>query len=226
MYLVIAEYEWQLLKGPTMFANSSLKRCLLHMKLTPKLLFVKRLLITLVLSFLLLSCASTKTETLDQQHPLLGKIYQPALHRFIDEKEMSDIIKLSDVMFIGEAHDNLEHHQKQAQFIQNYLSNGQSGTVAVEMITDTQFAAMSLLQPRNADQLIQVLNQEETGWKYETFYKGVFQSIYENGYKMSAANLNHNLIRSIVRQGDAEIPEPITSIVEHVELGQQKLANI
>jgi len=185
-----------------------------------------RLFVILLISVLLLSCATTNTETLHQQHPLLGRIYQPNQHRFIDESEMTSVIKSSDALFIGEAHDNLEHHQKQAQIIRQFLSKGQSGIVAIEMITNTQFDEIMREKPKDVDHLIQVLNQEEIGWKYETFYKVVFQSIYENGYEMSAGNLNRDWIRNIVRQGESEIPKPIKAIIEHVELGKQNLSNI
>lgn len=51
-------------------------------------------------------------------HPLTGKIWDMASHRNIDEADLIDRVNHSDVVLLGETHDNTLHHEYQQKLLQ------------------------------------------------------------------------------------------------------------
>ena len=177
--------------------------------------------VSILCILLLAACDASKSGMLRSDNPLQGKIYQTAHNRFIDNTELTQILQTSDVLLVGETHDNPEHHQIEANIMTHYLAQGQSGLVALEMVTDTQLENVLRDRPQDASQLIAVLKQEGDGWEYDKYYKAVFQAMYDAGFMLTAANLNRKNIAAIVMQDDSKVPANIKSIIEHVSLSAE-----
>jgi len=175
---------------------------------------------------ILTSCANSQTAMQHDKNSLVGKIYIPAENRFIDAAQLNDIVRSTSVMLIGETHDNVEHHQKQVDLIKLYLAKGQTGLAALEMVTDTQMENVLRQQPQDAPSLIKVLGKEGEGWEYKKYYENVFQSLYDHGFMITAANLNRSSIAAIMMQGAAEVPKAIKDIVAQVKLNDDDSASL
>jgi len=196
------------------------------MKINTIIPALRKLIVFLAVSVALQSCDFNKPDMIQNNNSLNGKIYQPAQNRFVDTEAFFKQLQSSDTVLVGETHDNPEHHQRQIDIIKRYLAKGETGLVALEMVTDTQMESILKDQPNDADSLIKVLTRETNGWEYEKYYKDVFQSLYDSGYMMTAANLNRNIMIGIVTQGDSAIPENIRAIVSHVSLDEEKTTSL
>lgn len=158
--------------------------------------------------------------------PLLGKIYHPASGKFIEPEVFYQKIKDSKILLLGETHDNIAHHRGQSEIIKRYVAPGQTALVGLEMITDTQAERMLRARPTNASQLISVLGEEGKGWEYDRYYKIVFQTLFDKGYMITAANLDRKLIADISMHGESAIPQEIHNILQQVPLSEENKKNL
>jgi len=191
-----------------------------------KLIIDYKLSVLLLVFLSLSACDFSKPSLIKSENPLLGKLYQTSSQKFIDQEQFASLLQNTNILLIGETHDNPEHHNKQVEILMHYLAHGQTGLVALEMVTDTQMEKILKDKPNDATSLISVLNQEGDGWEYDKYYKGVFEAIYKAGYMITAANFNRKTMSAIVMEGDTGIPSEIKSIVEHVPLNEENNASL
>jgi len=197
------------------------------MKTKRKLLNTGYSIGVLAISLSVVSCKHiTDSEFVQRDNPLLGKIYQPEQSQFIDESTLTALVQAADVVLVGETHDNPEHHQRQIDIIKRVFTQGQTGLVALEMVTDTQMEFVLKDRPADASGLITSLKKEDDGWEYNKLYKDVFQAIYDSGAMVTSANLNRKTMVSIVMQGDDAIPPTIRSLLDQVALDEENSASL
>ena len=148
-------------------------------------------------------------------HPLVDRIYQVKSASFIDEERLKKRIVEADYLLLGELHDNRVHHRHQAWVIKQLALAGRDAGIAYEMIYKEQGKRLQGLQINSADQLIEILNQTQTGWDYETQYRPLFVETLAAGYPIVAANLDRKKLMELLKQGEDRLPVEYRRILDN-----------
>jgi uncharacterized iron-regulated protein len=143
--------------------------------------------------------------SLGAQHPLAGRIYQVASHRFVDQATMLADLGGADFVLLGERHDNLDHHRLQAGLTRALeASSTRPRVVAFEMIpSDRQLAVVEHRQVRPGDAagLGAALDWPALGWPEWSLYQPIAQAALDSGAEIVAADLSRAQTDAVFRQG-------------------------
>jgi uncharacterized iron-regulated protein len=131
--------------------------------------------------------------------------------------QLMEDLRPSQVIFVGESHDQREHHQAQVRILQALIKEGKDVVVAMEMFQRTQ-------QPILDRWSQGVLTEEdflkevrwETTWGIDyLFYKGILDLVREHHLKVLGLNVPKELSRKVARAGiDNLSPEDRNSLPE------------
>ncbi len=151
----------------------------------------------------LISVFSHAQEAKMRTHPLLGKIINSQAN-FVDQPTAFDLVRQARYVFIGEKHDNPEHHHLEKRLIQERFK-GQSvalqGRVVFEMLDSSHEQAISKLKTDDSlEQMKSVLNWPEKGsWDWST-YAPLFQEALKNS-ALAAGNIDRAFISAVYKDG-------------------------
>ncbi len=154
-----------------------------------------------------LSLTACQSFNATDQHPLIDKIWSVTEQKYISIDTLNAQFLQAEAVLLGETHDNIRHHQLQAQVIDELVKNHRRPTVAFEMLDQNQQDSIAQFQKEHAgsqdktDALARVINWEQSGWPEWSYYRPVFHSVMENNLPIVAANLNIKLIRKVIKQG-------------------------
>lgn len=182
-------------------------------------------LIVAALVALLPACSTTEKRSkpydlIDNDHPLTGKIWSVRDQRVVDQQQLKESILRSQYILLGETHDNQEHHKHQQWIIDTVIKNRDSVGVAFEMISTSQAElikkeATKSGKPLDADKLIDLLNQEKSGWQYRLYYKSIFDSVLNAGLPLHPANLDRDKLLKLLRSGEDKLPANIKTQLDN-----------
>ncbi len=163
-----------------------------------------RYLSTFILIFLSACTSGIKSSVSD--HPLLNRIWSVNEQKFISQKLFRQQLLSSDIVLLGETHDNKEHHQLQANAIYEFVKNNQSPAVAFEMLNQNQQESIHNFQTKNnnseniTDDFARTVAWDKSGWPNWSYYRPVFEQTLKNNLPVIAANLEHQQIRKVIKQ--------------------------
>ncbi|NWG02118.1 MAG: ChaN family lipoprotein [Syntrophaceae bacterium] len=109
----------------------------------------------------------------------------------------------SRVIFVGESHDQIEHHQIQLKLIQNLVTKGKNVVIAMEMFERRH---QSVLDQWNQGLLTEEKFLREVQWEttwgmdYE-LYKGILDQAKHSHLKVLGMNLQRDLVRKVAQNG-------------------------
>ncbi|MBY0574666.1 MAG: ChaN family lipoprotein [Undibacterium sp.] len=136
-----------------------------------------------------------------RQHPLLGQILR-ADGSAIDAATLFTLLAQADYVFVGEKHDNLDHHQLEKILLQARLKARPDSAVVFEMLDDTQTAAITTLTAKDTLENIKTkLHWPEKGWDFVT-YGPLFQLSLQKG-KLVPGNLSKAFIGQLYMEGES-----------------------
>jgi uncharacterized iron-regulated protein len=147
--------------------------------------------------------------TLDQGHPLVGKIYDTANVRLRDERWLFAAVDQADFILLGEQHDNPDHHRLQAKLVAAVVHAGLRPTVALEMLEPDDDAIVSRYRAEpgaTAAGLGPALAWEKSGWPPWAEYQPIADVAFQAGLPLVSANLPRALVRSIAHEGVLALP--------------------
>jgi uncharacterized iron-regulated protein len=186
------------------------------------------LLLACSFSGLLTGClsSSNKPELTLWQHELVGKIWDLNQQAFIDKEALLERVSSTEYLLLGERHDNPVHHKHQTWFIQQLKSRQTKASVAFEMIDNYQANRLDEKPVSSADQMIEVLNQFEVNWQYESRYHGLFTEVIAAGYRIDAANLNSERLMHLIMQGEDKLPDAYKRMLGEVQMSKVQLGKM
>lgn len=152
----------------------------------------------------------TWVSTLQRDHPLVGKIWDPRAGRFVDEAALGAAVASADMVLLGETHDNVDHHLLQARLVRTVMASGRKPALAFEMLTsDLQPAVDAALAsaPRDPDALAKPW--KEGGWPDFEAYRPILQAGLAGGASVLAANLPRKVVREVVSRGAVALDAPL-----------------
>lgn len=145
--------------------------------------------------------------------PLIDNIYRAAGPARMDENELYDIMAASDVIYLGETHDNLHHHEIQLGTIRALVERGLKPAIGFEFFSREQTSRLLQFQ-QSPDQFhgddavhsAERLLREQLGWgeNRDDDWAHLFpllQFAREHGLPVFGADLNAGLRKQLARQG-------------------------
>ena len=149
---------------------------------------------------------------LQRKHPLVGRIYDVRAGRYVAPMALEAAAASAHFLFLGETHDNPDHHRLQAWLVRAAAAAGRRPALAFEMLDTGQQAAVdaALAAPdRSADAVARAVAWDRSGWPRFSMYRPVFAAGLELGLPIVAANLPRSVVRAVVERGRAALPEPL-----------------
>jgi uncharacterized iron-regulated protein len=121
------------------------------------------------------------------------------------QPEWSDRAFSADVVYLGEKHDNPEHHQLQAMVLQNLLQRAARPAVVLEMVDeDEQPKLDALANATTPEQYRDGLAWKERGWPDFSMYAPIFRVVIEHRLRVIAGNAPKAAVKKLAfGQGDA-----------------------
>jgi uncharacterized iron-regulated protein len=145
------------------------------------------------------------TSPVARDHPLVGRIWQPAADRFADIGSVLAVLRDAGFILLGEKHDNVDHHVIQARLLRALAAAGRRPAVAFEMFTTEQegrLAAHLARHPSDAAGLAEAVNWDWPDWPS---YQPVVQAALDGGMPLLAASFPRATVRRIAEQGLAAL---------------------
>lgn len=93
--------------------------------------------ILVIVVFFLKSCAVT-SKSINRNDPLIGKVIDTATGRFVDIDTLVEKIKIYDVIYLSEKHDNEIHHRLQMTLIDKLTKLGLTPVIGFEFFSMDQ----------------------------------------------------------------------------------------
>ena len=149
----------------------------------------------LMIALLLGACASPRLMLSD--HPLAGRIWDPGANRFVGEDEVAGRIDASDIVLLGETHDNPAHHEIQLRLLEKAASRRRPA-LALEPIDSEHQAAIDAA--RDSAEAIAKAGKVASSWEWN-LYAPLVSFALVRGLPIVAANLSRPRAREIGAQG-------------------------
>jgi uncharacterized iron-regulated protein len=161
-------------------------------------------------------------ELVNQDHQLVGKIWDVKNQQFINRQQLLDKALQSNYVMLGETHDNIRHHQDHGWFIEKISNQKPKTAVAMEMVNKEQADGVNKETDKNLDKVINILEQAKVGWEYDKYYRPVFSSIINAGLTVYPADLERATMMQVVR-GDGEgTPEELQALLDKTPLPEDQ----
>ena len=114
------------------------------------------------------------------------------------------------VIYVGETHDQYEHHQVEVKIVKELLKEGREVVVALEMLQQSQQPVLDRWSQGllSEDEFLKEV-QWETTWGIDySFYKGVLDAAKEHHLKVLGLNISKELSRKVAQAGiESLLPE-------------------
>lgn len=150
-------------------------------------------------------------------HPLVGYALSTRDERWVDAGEIEAALAKADVVFLGETHDNLDHHLLQASLLRAMIAGGRRPALAFEMLDTDQaepLARCLAAPPVTPEALEEATGWKRSGWPEFAAYRPVFEAGLEARLRLVAANLPRRVARDAVRKGAEALPADVRSAME------------
>jgi uncharacterized iron-regulated protein len=129
---------------------------------------------------------------------------------FGPEAEIADSARLvatrardAEVVYLGELHDNPQHHVIQTRILESLLAEGGRPAIAFEMVPETRQAALEAAVRSDVDaaEVDRQLAWTAQGWPDFAMYWPLFELARKNGLPVVATDLDPAVNRRISRDG-------------------------
>jgi len=177
------------------------------------------LLVIILITGCTLSPITTQKLTVGKKlHPLVNTIYSNKTTQKITEATLLEQLKTADVIYLGEHHNNIDHHQKQLEVIKKLVANGKKPMIGFETFALEQTSILlnynqlkgrlkksphlSQASFNSEDWLKEKLQlsskKNQTTWEY---YGPIIKFAFENELPLFGMDLNKNLRHQITKHG-------------------------
>lgn len=121
----------------------------------------------------------------------------------ISFSQFLDDLNMARVIFVGEAHDQIGHHQVQMRVLQEFMERGKDVVIAMEMFERSQQPILDRWsQGLSTEKEFLKEIQWETTWGMDYhFYKGILDEIKNRSLKVLGLNVQKELVRKVAQNG-------------------------
>ncbi len=142
--------------------------------------------------------------TIAQDHPLVGRIWQPPSGSFVTPRRVENAATQADVVLLGEKHDNLDHHLLQAKLLRAMIRAGRRPAVVFEMIPEDRQPALDRWlsdHPTDAAGVGPAVDWDSSGWPPWSTYRPIAEAALKASLPLRAGNLPKRIALAMSRKG-------------------------
>jgi uncharacterized iron-regulated protein len=181
----------------------------------------------LMVFFALSGCAGTKKPspiraTLQgvSEHFRIGQILDLKTGTALSFDQLIDQISSKDLIFIGEVHDNPEHHLIQVQILQALVVCCGPISIGMEFFEKPQQSTLDRYHQGDLEES-EFLEEVDWGSDYH-FYRPLIQMAKQHGAAVLAINAPRDVVKKVARQGLESLDEPERNkIAKEIDLSNQ-----
>jgi uncharacterized iron-regulated protein len=135
--------------------------------------------------------------------------------------QLIDDLQINDLIFVGEVHDNPEHHLMEVQILQALMARYGPLTVAMEFFDTTQQPVLDRYMEKEESETVFLKDVDwRKSWSFPYhFYRPLVFAAKENGNTLIGINLPNSIVRKVARSGlDSLNPEERGHAAEEITL--------
>lgn len=142
------------------------------------------------------------------EHPLTGQIVDLRTQQPVDERTLMAALDSADIVLIGEAHGNRDHHALQARLVET-IDGRLNGVVFEQITVDQQQAVVEHLAKQNGDTagLGEVLDWAESGWPEWSLYQPIARAAVARDAEIVAGNLSRDAVQTVIQGGEPPLDQ-------------------
>ncbi len=160
-----------------------------------------------------------------QGHFIIGRIIDLETGKSLPFDRFIDKLESEDLIFIGEKHDNPEHHLIQVQILQALMSRYGDLDVAMEFFQEPQQPVLDQYMEGTFTETV-FLKQVDwrKAWSFDYhFYRPLIFMLREKRGKIHAINAPNDIVKKVARSGlDSLKPEERNQLAKDIDLGNEK----
>ncbi|MDX8385570.1 MAG: ChaN family lipoprotein [Gallionella sp.] len=144
---------------------------------------------------------SHAAEMLYADHPLVNRVWDMNNAVFVEESELMNRLNNSDVLLLGEVHDNLLHHELQQKLLQARIDSGAQPALMMEQIdTANQTALDEALSGSDREVKMAAVNKliSFNDWK---LYSPLLEIAVDHQLPVIASNIPSRELRPVIWRG-------------------------
>lgn len=134
-------------------------------------------------------------------HPLVGKIWDMKNRSYIDEAVLLTRINTTNVVLLGETHDNSQHHDLQQKLLKARVESGERPALMMEQLNaENQPELDTALAGSNRDEVLKSVNGliKFTDWQS---YSPLLAIAIDNKLPVIAANISSQRLQPVIWRG-------------------------
>ena len=154
---------------------------------------------------------------LEREHRLVGYALSVRDERWVEAGEIGAALARAEFVFLGETHDNEDHHRLQATLLRAALAGGRRPALAFEMLDTRQAAplaaALAAGEP-TPERVAEAVGWAKSGWPAFAIYQPIFEVGLQEKLELVAANLPRPVAREAGMKGPAALPDDVRQALE------------
>ncbi len=147
----------------------------------------------------------------------------------ISFQQLSDHLRIARVVFIGESHDQIEHHQIQVRILKDLVARGREVAIGMEMFERSQQPILDRWSKGllTEEEFLKEV-QWETTWSMDyQLYRSILDEAKSHHLKVVALNVQRDLVRKVAQNGIEKLsPEDKPKLPEIGPTDKEHLAYI
>ena len=157
------------------------------------------------LSGAMLTCPASAKEPamLLEDHPLVDTLWHLETGAIVDVDRLRADVEKADHVLIGEKHDNVIHHDRQALIVSMVREAGKSGQLVLEMADNTHEEILSGASAATVDSLGAALDWQRRGWGDWKEYQPIVEEAMGAGMRLKPGNPDRATLMHVGRGGEA-----------------------
>lgn len=166
---------------------------------------------------------------LDRDHPLVGLIWDVRAAKYVELDALLARVRTSELVLLGEQHDNPDHHRLQAQLLESLLASGRRPAVVFEMLDVEQQATVEgvRVSHRGPEALADAVQWEKSGWPPFSLYRALFAQAFGASLRVLAGGIDRERAMRVAREGSAALdPELVARFGLASTLAPQRQARV
>jgi len=154
---------------------------------------------------------------LERNHRLVGYALSVRDERWVEAREIADALAQAEFVFLGETHDNEDHHRLQAALLRAALAGGRRPALAFEMLDTKQAAALAAATAGGEvtpEAIADAVGWGKSGWPAFAIYRPIFEVGLEAKLGLVAVNLPRSVAREAGMKGPSALPDEVREALE------------
>lgn len=134
--------------------------------------------------------------------------------------QLLDDLDRTRVIFVGESHDQIEHHQIQVKLLQHLVAEGKDVVLGMEMFEGSQQPILDRWSQGllAEEEFLKEVQWESTWGTDYDLYKGILDTARSRHLKVLGLNVSRDLVRKVAEKGTDGLPPEERKMLPEMDL--------